>query len=136
VDVSKSFDLHADDLMQRHRLSPYIGARFAALSSGPSGAARLFSTKEDYREKSRRTYCGRQKDGMQHLGKTAVRTTPIISCKTPTRSFARPSRMRKATAIVHRPRWWRKFTQYRRVRSRRALDPSPYSDSFTYSTAT
>ena len=28
VDVSKSFDLHAEDLMQRHRFSPYIGARF------------------------------------------------------------------------------------------------------------
>jgi len=28
VDVSKSFELHADDLMQRHPRSPYIGARF------------------------------------------------------------------------------------------------------------
>jgi allantoinase len=28
VDVSRSFDLHAEDLMQRHRLSPYVGARF------------------------------------------------------------------------------------------------------------
>jgi allantoinase len=28
VDISRAFDLHAEDLMQRHRLSPYIGARF------------------------------------------------------------------------------------------------------------
>ena len=28
VDVSRSFDLHAEDLMQRHRLSPYIGTSF------------------------------------------------------------------------------------------------------------
>jgi allantoinase len=28
VDISRSFDLHAEDLMQRHRLSPYIGERF------------------------------------------------------------------------------------------------------------
>ncbi len=28
VDISRSFDLHAEDLMQRHPLSPYIGARF------------------------------------------------------------------------------------------------------------
>jgi len=28
VDVSRSFDLRAEDLMQRHRLSPYIGTRF------------------------------------------------------------------------------------------------------------
>jgi allantoinase len=28
VDVSRSFELRAEDLLQRHRLSPYIGARF------------------------------------------------------------------------------------------------------------
>jgi allantoinase len=28
VDISRSFDLHAEDLVQRHRQSPYIGARF------------------------------------------------------------------------------------------------------------
>ena len=28
VDVSRSFDLSAENLMQRHRLSPYIGRRF------------------------------------------------------------------------------------------------------------
>jgi allantoinase len=28
VDVSGSFDLHAEDLMQRHRQSPYVGASF------------------------------------------------------------------------------------------------------------
>jgi allantoinase len=28
VDISRPFDLHPQDLMQRHRLSPYIGASF------------------------------------------------------------------------------------------------------------
>jgi len=28
VDISRSFELRTEDLMQRHRLSPYIGARF------------------------------------------------------------------------------------------------------------
>jgi allantoinase len=28
VDVSRSFDLQAEDLMQRHRISPYVGQRF------------------------------------------------------------------------------------------------------------
>jgi allantoinase len=31
VDVSGSFDLHAEDLQQRHRISPYIGSRFRGL---------------------------------------------------------------------------------------------------------
>jgi allantoinase len=31
VDVSGSFDLHPEDLQQRHRISPYIGSRFRGL---------------------------------------------------------------------------------------------------------
>jgi len=31
VDVSGSFDLHGEDLQQRHRISPYIGSRFRGM---------------------------------------------------------------------------------------------------------
>ena len=44
-----SFDTAAENLMQRHRLSPYIGSSSAAWSGEPSGAARRFSRTEKLR---------------------------------------------------------------------------------------